>query len=126
MTAEQIKNLREIDNGFNGEFVFDPAHTEDRGIGLHADCADTDDRLMFVPVGCDVRDEEACCIFDTLEPHVAEPIATLLNAVPELLNEVERLRTAANACLVELRKSYLEMSDIPDIIEALQVALDMM
>lgn len=66
-------------------------------IGHVADFVDIDERLVFVPAGATPRDEECTCISTELDRHVAEAIVDMLNAVPMLLEEVDRLRKALRA-----------------------------
>jgi hypothetical protein len=94
VTEEDLKQLRRLSTGFVGRFEFDPAHEEDHGLGNVADCVKVGDRLRFAPDGFDVRDDEAHTISDCIDEHVAVPIAEMLNAVPVLLDEVERLSVA--------------------------------
>lgn len=85
MNIEQVKKLSD---GFKGEFQFQPAHVEDHGVGLVGDFVDIEDRLIYV--SCD--GDDTITISDTLDPDVAEALAALLNSVPDLLAEIERLR----------------------------------
>lgn len=86
------EELRKDVKGFPGTFLFQPEHTTDRGIGLIADNVDYDDRLVYVPPDGDVdNDEDVYTIADNIESHVAEPIARMLNAIPELLEYIEEL-----------------------------------
>ena len=90
-TPSQRKQWRQVADGFRGRFVFEPAHCKDNGHGHIADFVDVDDRLMYVPEDCELGDDECFCIADQLDEHVARPIAEMLNALPALLDEVERL-----------------------------------
>lgn len=80
-------------DGFGGEFVFDPAHTEDHGIGYVGEFHEYDDRLMYVPADAadGVRDDNAYVIADPLESHVAEPMALMLNVARELATSISAL-----------------------------------
>jgi hypothetical protein len=101
MTNDELQQVRRLVAGFNGKFAVDPAHTEDcdTGLGMR-DVVDVDERLVFIPEGAAIRDEEECtCISTELDQHVAEAVAGMLNAVPVLLEEVDRLRKALrDAC----------------------------
>lgn len=91
ITDEFLATLRRVSAGFPGTFVFDPEHEEDLGIGA-PEVVEFEDRLMYVPDGADLRDEDCCVVSNDLDEHVARAIATLLNAVPALIAEVDRLR----------------------------------
>jgi hypothetical protein len=93
ITDKYLEAIRKTSAGFRGTFVFDPAHTVDNGLGQTADFVEVDDRLVYVPEDCDVRDEDCCEISDQLDEHVARAIADLLNAVPALIGEIDRLRS---------------------------------
>lgn len=106
MTDAEIQELRALcdaatrdADGFSGTFVFDAEHDEDRGVGNIADVVRVDDRLVYVPVDADVRDDECYTIADCVEQHVAEPLARMLNAVrplavalPAALDALEQVR----------------------------------
>lgn len=93
ITDKYLEVIRKTSAGFRGTFVFDPAHTVDNGLGQTADFVEVGDRLVYVPEDCDVRDEDCCEISDQLDEHVARAIADLLNAVPTLIGEIDRLRS---------------------------------
>jgi hypothetical protein len=79
MLAREIAKVAE---GFAGEFQFDPEHTEhteDHGSD-HSNCIEYDNRLMYVPAGDDEAWEIACGI----EPHIAAPMAAMLEAAGPL------------------------------------------
>jgi hypothetical protein len=89
--SDVVKRAREASAGFAGRFEFQPEHTIDRGVGHVADFCDLDDRLVYIAPDCEDEDEDACVIADRIEGHVAEPIATMLNAVPALVARIEKL-----------------------------------
>jgi hypothetical protein len=89
-----IKQARKLCDGFNGRFVFDPAHTEDRGVGNVADFVDIEDRLVYIPSGSELHDDECVTISSDIDQPVAEAIAELLNSAPGMLTEVVKLRAA--------------------------------
>lgn len=99
MTNDELQQVRRLVAGFSGKFAIDPAHTEDRGIGNVADFVNIAERLVFIPEGATLRDDECSCVSDNLDSHVAETLVDMLNAVPLLLAEVDKLRKALkDAC----------------------------
>jgi hypothetical protein len=103
IAALDLAKLKEAAAGFHGEFAFEPEHDEDRGIGNCADCVSFDDALVYVPAGCVLGDDECFRLSEGIEQHIAEPLAEMLNAVPELIAEIEKLR--------DLVASYREDQD---------------
>lgn len=101
--------LRRDVRGFPGRFLFEAEHTVDRGIGNVADFVEIDDRLVYVDVDADVTEpdeDDVYVIAEPLDPNVGEPIARMLNAIPELLAYIEKLET-------KLR----EFSDVPPTVQ---------
>lgn len=94
LTDEELDEVRIAAAGFHGRFEFDPAHTEDRGIGYVYDRVDFDDRLVYVPEGGDTRDDDAHTIASMIEGHIARPMATMLNAAGPLVAELRERRAS--------------------------------
>lgn len=89
-----IAEAREDAAGFAGDFAFQLAHTEDRGVGNVADYAEIDDRLIYLPrEDCD--EDETVEIMSPICRHVAEPVA-------RMLNRHGALATALEAALCEI------------------------
>jgi hypothetical protein len=90
VTMRPLSEMEKDGIGFAGvRFYFDPAHVEDRGVGEIADVVEWSDRLMSVVEG---DDESTYEISDSVEKHVAEPIARMLNDHGDLVAEVKKLR----------------------------------
>jgi hypothetical protein len=101
VTNDELQQVRRLIAGFSEKFAIDPAHTEDRGIGNVADFVNIAERLVFIPEGAALRDDECSCVSDNLDSRVAETLVDMLNAVPSLLAEVDKLRKALkDACSV--------------------------
>ena len=97
MIPEQLEATQKASEGFPGEFHFVPEHTEDQGVGNCADYVDVDDALVYVQSD----DEDPHTIASPIESYVAEPLATMLNAVPELLAELTDLRAQLDHAISE-------------------------
>lgn len=89
MTNADLKAIRDAARGFSGRFFFD-AEAEDIGY-IAKNC---DERTCDCEQKLNSDGEQDCSIqiADYMEEHVAEPMVAMLNAVPRLLDEVERLR----------------------------------
>lgn len=78
-----IKQLRSDIAGFNGRF-------EAREANEHES-----DRLVYIPADNEYADGDPdgeCVYSDALDFDLGEPIARMLNAMPSLLAEIDRLR----------------------------------
>lgn len=98
-TDIDLEGIKAACRGFDGRFEFQPEHTEDRGLLNIADFVDFDDRLVYL--AADRDDDEPYVIVDCIEPHVAEPLAVMLNAVPVLVARVEELERECAAGTVQ-------------------------
>lgn len=98
-TDIDLEGIKAACRGFAGRFEFQPEHTEDRGILHIADFVDFDDRLVYLAPDRD--DDEPYVIADCIEPHVAEPLAVMLNAVPVLVARVEELEARLQHAISE-------------------------
>lgn len=98
-TDIDLEGIKAASSGFAGRFEFQPEHTEDRGIRHIADFVDFDDRLVYL--AADRDDDEPYVIADCIDPHVAEPIALMLNAVPALVARVEDLEAQLQHAISE-------------------------
>jgi hypothetical protein len=90
MTDDEIRGVTAASAGFRGWFAYVPDEVFEI------------ERLAFIPDGYNERDvDHVVVISEDLEPHVIEPLATMLNAVPRLLGEVERLTQERDAAKLE-------------------------
>ena len=118
MNREELAKLRRVVDGFCGRFFWQPAHTVDRGIGDCADYCDMPDALVYVTEDIDIdgiNRDDVTVISDTIERHVGEAIAKVLNAARDLLaaaEECDRLR----AELAAVRAAAVEACDLADLI----------
>jgi hypothetical protein len=98
MTDDELHAITAASAGFRGRFAYVPDEVFEI------------ERLAFVPDGVFERDvDNVVVISDDLEPHVIEPMATMLNAVPRLLAEVERLTREREADAASVRRLDLEV-----------------
>ena len=88
LTDEELDSVRMAAAGFRGSFAFDPYDPE------HTDECGVDDRLTYVPEGCKLGDDDCYTISEMIEGHVAEPIATMLNASAAMVTELRERRAA--------------------------------
>lgn len=72
------------------KFKFVPRHEVDRGVGLVADVVTMDDMLAATSRDNESDDyaDEWNHILPEIEPHIAEPLAVILNGLPLVLNNL--------------------------------------
>lgn len=97
-TAQLANTVLDRAKGFDGEFVFDPEHTEDHGIGNIGEFVDLDDRLVFVPTDSSISypdNDNNYTIANRVEEHVAKPLADILNLSPMVIAKILPIYSAA-------------------------------
>lgn len=100
--------------GFRGIFAWSPEHERD-GEPFH-------EALMYVPEDVDLADDDECHIIsDTIEQHVAEPIARILNRQPTLLAELRAARgtlEVQSALIGRVREALIAEPDESTVVAA--------
>ena len=105
-----ITQVRSDLDGFTGRFFYD---AERGDIGWIA--ADCDAKHCDCEVKLNADGDQDCShsLSDWEgEDHINEPIVRMLNAVPELLAEVERLRESIRLVRIEMHKENVEEAAI--------------
>lgn len=95
-----IKQIRDDVRGFDGRFYATDEPEQSLGFDLYFIAKDCEAKTCE----CSVGECEPFLIAPSCEPHIAEPLARMLNAVPELLARVERLEAQARR-LYDIGKS---------------------
>ena len=108
--ARLAEEMADDAGGFEGEFRFAEAHTEDHGIGNIGDFVEVPDRIVYI----DAIDEDPHTIVDDIEQHIAEPIVRMLN---NARSASEQLRAA----VVEVDRLRAKVSDMRS--EAVRAAM---
>lgn len=120
MTTDDLQKLRADCDGFRGRFFYDA----ERG-DLAYVAKDCDERQCDCAPSYNSDGDQDCSVsLETPDSDVAEAIARMLNAVPMLLDEIDRLRKDAQSARLEtitaigeageMRRLALEACDIAD------------